>query len=249
MKSFIAGMVVLVAGLGSLFAANPDFDKILAELDTLNRFTDVDFTSTMTMVSEDPAEGTEKMVVTQFRRDTEDKFLMLMLEPSTRKGQGYLRIDDNLWMYDPESRKFSHTSMKESFEGTAARNSDFNQSSLSEDYAVASSAEGRLGAYDVYVLDLAAKHNEVTYPFAKVWIRKDNHLLLKTEEYSLSRRLMRTSLFPKYAQVGERIVPTSMIFRDELTKGKQTTITVTNISTDRLPDKVFTKAYVEQVNR
>ncbi len=249
MRKLIAALALLVAGVWSLSAAEPDFAEILRELDTLATFTDADFTSTMTMVSQDPSEGTDKMVVTQFRRDVDDKFLMLILEPATRKGQGYLRIDDNLWMYDPESRKFTHSSMKESFEGTDARNSDFNRSTLAEDYTVTSDATGRLGAYDVYILELEAGHNEVTYPYARVWIRQDNHLLLKMEEYSLSKRLMRTSLFPKYARVGERTIPTSMIFRDELIEGKRTSITVTNISTDRLPDKVFTKAYVEQVNR
>ena len=125
MKKLIAAATALLAVLTSLSAADPDFAAILKEIDNMGNFDEEDFSSTMTMVSEDPSEGTERLMVTQFRRDAEDKFLMLILEPAVRKGQGYLRVDDNLWMYDPESRKFTHTSMKESFEGTDARNSDF----------------------------------------------------------------------------------------------------------------------------
>jgi hypothetical protein len=32
------------------------------------------------------------------------------MEPESQLGQGYLKVDDNLWFYDPESRKFSHSS-------------------------------------------------------------------------------------------------------------------------------------------
>ncbi|MBN2441728.1 MAG: outer membrane lipoprotein-sorting protein, partial [Spirochaetales bacterium] len=103
--------------------------------------------------------------------------------------------------------------------------------------------------YDVYILSLKAKNNEVTYPFQKIWVRKDNNLLLKMEDYSLNNRHMRTSFFPNYAKVGDKYLPSKMLFVDELTPGRKTQITITNISLDKLHDSVFTKVYVERVNR
>ena len=99
----------------------------------------------MTMITEDPEEGVSKREVQQFRRDSEDQFLMLILEPEDRKGQGYLRVEDNMWMYDPISRKFSHISLKERFENTDARHSDFQRSSTADDYDITNVTEGKLG--------------------------------------------------------------------------------------------------------
>jgi hypothetical protein len=42
---------------------------------------------------------------------------------------------------------------------------------------------------------------------------------------------------------------TQVIFRDELVQGKQTRISMSEISTETLPDMIFTKSYVERVNK
>ncbi|MDA3812583.1 MAG: outer membrane lipoprotein-sorting protein [Spirochaetaceae bacterium] len=221
----------------------------LSFIDEQSNFDDVDFSAVMTMINQDSETGIEKNVIQQFRRDSDDKFLMLFQEPSVKKGQGYLMIEDNLWFYDPESRKFSHTSMKDSFGGSHAKNSDFGESVLSEDYIVKTVTEGLLGKYDVYIFDLEATSNEVTYPIQKMWVTKSNYLKLKTEDYSATGRLLRTSLFPSYGKVGDKFMPTKMIFTDELIEGNKTQLSITDLSTRELPDTLFTKAYVERVNR
>jgi outer membrane lipoprotein-sorting protein len=250
MKNKIMALVMLLMmGGGALIAADIDGVKILQAIDDQHNFYDSDFSSAMSMIQEDPEEGVEKMAVQQFRRDGEDKFVFLFLEPTVQKGQGYLRIDDNLWFYDPESRKFSHTSMKEQFGGTDARNSDFGVSTMIEDYNILSIEEGKLGKYDVYILDLDAKHNEVTYPKQKIWVTRDRYLVLKSENYSKTGRLLRTSLFPNYTRIGDQYIASRMIFVDQLVEGKKTSITLSEISLEPLPDSVFTKAYIERVNR
>jgi hypothetical protein len=40
-----------------------------------------------------------------------------------------------------------------------------------------------------------------------------------------------------------------MVFIDELVEGNKTQISVSEISTNDIPDHVFTKAYIERVNR
>ena len=241
---FIAAFASATASAGEL-----NYTKILKSIDNLTSFKTTDFSAVMTMVTEDPEKGVDKKVVQQFRRDKDDKFLILIEEPDVQKGQGYLRINDNLWFYDPESRKFSHTSLKENFSNTDAKHSDFGRSSLAEDYTVTGHSEGKLGRYDVYILDLKAKTNEVTYPYMKLWITKKNYLVLKASDYSLTKRLLRTSYFPKYAKVGNKYTPSVMIFVDNLVKGKKTQVSIKNISIDKLPDSIFTKSYVERVNR
>ena len=249
-KNIIIFMVLLIAGLYTASAISiNEANKILETVDTSRNFTGTDFSAVMTMISEDPDTGVEKKKVQQFRRDDSEMFLMLFIEPVSEKGQGYLNIGENLWFYDPQSRKFNHTSMKESFGGSDAKNSDFGASSLGDDYKVIKVEDDKLGRYNVYIMDLEGTNSEVTYPSVKIWITKDNSLVLKSEDYSATGRLMRTSLFPSYAKVADKFLATKMIFKDELIDGKKTQITITDISTKDLPDSIFTKSYVERVNR
>ena len=245
----LSAALLLLVSLSGMAITVEEGQEILEKLDFSMNFDNGDFAAVMTMISEDPETGIEKRVIQQYRRDAEDKFLMLFVEPVTQRGQGYLMIDDNLWFYDPESRKFSHTSMKERFGESDANNSDFGESTFAEDYRVVDVAEGNLGKFEVYVMKLEGTHNEVTYPEEKVWITKDTNLILKTEDYSANGRLMRTSYLPHYAKIGGKFMPTRMIFVDNLIAGKKTQITITDLSVEELPDTLFTKAYVERVNR
>jgi outer membrane lipoprotein-sorting protein len=248
MKRYILLFCVLVVPVFN-GTAEQDFQKILKEIYDKKSFMETDFSCTNTIVWEKPGEETTLRQAKVFRRDGEDKFVLLILKPQTQKGQGYLQAEGNMWFYDPESRKFAHTSLKDTFQDSDARNSDFRKSSLSKDYEVTGHTEDKLGRYEVYILDLAATNDEVTYPFLRLWVRKEGHLILKCENYSLAKRLLRTDLFPKYAKVRDKIIPTKMLFIDALTEGKKTQISLKDISLAHLPDSVFTKSYIERVNR
>jgi len=241
-------LLAVPAMLGSV--SLEDGQAILTEIDQRSNLEGKDLSALMTMISEDPDTGIEKTKVLQFRSDDDEKFLLLIQEPTVKKGQGYLMIDDNLWFYDPESRKFSHTSMKDQFNQSDANNSDFNSSSMAEDYKVVSLEKGKLGNYSVNILELEAVNNEVTYPKRKIWVTTGaNALQMKSEDYSASGRLMRTSYYPSYTKSDDNFIATKMIFVDELIEGKKTTITISDISFKEIPDSVFTKSYVERVNK
>jgi len=226
----------------------PEFNKLLEQIDMHLNF-DTDFSATFQMVDIDPTQGTNVFKILMFRRDTQDKFVMLFLQPETRKGTGYLRLEDNIWIYDPISRKFTHSTLKDNFEGSSAKNSDMRKSMKSVDYTTDGYTEGKLGAYDVWIADLHGVNDEVPYPFIRMWVRKSDLLILKVEDYSLTKRLLRTALYPGYARVGNKFVPSTQIFVDALVPGKKTQITVSDISVDALPNDLFTKTYIERVNR
>lgn len=139
--------------------------------------------------------------------------------------------------------------MKENFQDSNAKNSDLTASSLAKDYRIEKTERGKLGSFATYILDLRALSNEVTYPHLRMWIRQDNYLVLKLEDYSLSERLMRTAYYPHYVKIEDRYFPDKMLFVDELKKGEKTQMTFTEVSTAALPESVFTKTYLERVNR
>jgi hypothetical protein len=70
-----------------------------------------------------------------------------------------------------------------------------------------------------------------------------------TKEFSLSKRLLRSSYYLKYAKIGDNLISTQMIFKDETMDNAKTTITITNISTDELDESIFSKSYLERINR
>ena len=71
MKRLIMAMLIAAAiSVPSVFAeeVNADFfEEILEQNDFRSSFSDVDYSATMTMISEDPEEGISKRVVTIFR--------------------------------------------------------------------------------------------------------------------------------------------------------------------------------------
>jgi outer membrane lipoprotein-sorting protein len=244
-NTLVGSTVALMTMSTSVFAS----DNLLAKIDSNTNMEDYDLSMVATMITESAEDGVDKNVVRMFRRDEGDKFLILFQEPENQRGQGYLQVDDTLWFYDPESRKFTHTSMKDSFNDSDANNSDFGAPSWEEDYTVVSQTEDTLGKYSVYVVELEANNDEVTYPTMKLWVNQNPSLILKSEEYSLSGRLMRTSYYPNYTRAGNGFMPTQMIFVDEVVKGDKTTVKFDKISTGDLSDDVFTKSYVERVNK
>lgn len=247
MKWMLWGALLVLGSWAGAWGQANDFHTMLVKIDTQTHFAG-DASARVTIVSKKPGEDDNIMQAQYFRRDAQDKFMILILKPEVNKGQGYLKIDDNIIFYDPESRKFSKMTGANNFQDSNAKNSDFQASSLADDYEVVDSSREKLSAKDTWVLTLKAKKNDVTYPKQKVWIEVGTTLLLKSEDYSLSDRLMRTSYYGKYVQISGTYLATRMRFEDNLKKGEVTDLVLENPSLDKLPDAVFTQAYLEKVN-
>jgi len=234
---------------GTAFAASPDFESMVRELDKIEDFKGMDFSGVFTIASEKPGEKQSVTQIRMFRRDDKKQFLILIQLPEASKGQGYLKEDDNVWFYDPTSRKFSHSSVKENLQDSEAKNSDFANKSILDDYDIEKGEAGTLGKFPIWIITLKAKTGEASYDRMKLSVRQDKTLILKEEDYGASGRLMRTSLFPKYAEVSPgKFFPSQMLIVDEINVGEKSQITMSELSTAKLPDKVFTKAFIEQVN-
>ncbi len=233
----------------------PDFIKILKQADALVTFADSDFSALYTFVQESPGQGTSTKQAMVFRRDQENTYLIVIVKPEDDKGKGYLKSGNNLWFYDPVSRRFTFTNAKDRFQNMNARNSDFTRSNLAGDYSVVGSARQKLGKYSCWVLDLEAKTDDISFPRTKIWI-SDDGLVRKTEDYSFSGQHLRTVAFPVYQQVGSRYVPQTVVILDELRGAmingtfvkEKTTYTIARPSLQRLPDATFTKAWLENLS-
>jgi outer membrane lipoprotein-sorting protein len=253
------GAPILFAALsllaGPALRAQTDLE-ILRRADGLASYLDTDFSAEYTIIQDKPGQSRSTTTAGVFRRDSVETYVIVIMQPAVSRGQGYLKQGKTLWFYDPESRRFNTTSNADRFQNTNARNSDFTRSTLAEDYKITGGEDAVLGRYNCRVLTLEAASVDVTYPRMRIWISEDG-LVRKTEDYSLSGQLLRTSAFPDYHQIGNRFVPRRILFEEAL-KGasvdgkfvhERTQITINRPSFAKVPDSTYSKTFLESVNR
>ncbi|MFI5303668.1 MAG: outer membrane lipoprotein-sorting protein [Nitrospiria bacterium] len=191
-----------------------------------------------------------------YRRDADEKLMILFTKPKTEAGKGYLRIDKNLWFYDPTVGKWERRTDRERIAGTDSRRQDFDQSRLAEEYDPSFVGEEKLGNFNVWVLKLDVKPGmDVAYPIVKFWIDKATGNDLKREDYALSGKLMRTSYVPKWEKLYSESKNADLWYRkeiriyDEVDKGNSTIVIIRSVDLNTLPENIFTKAWLESKSR
>jgi hypothetical protein len=191
-----------------------------------------------------------------YRRDADEKLMILFSKPKTEAGKGYLRMEKNLWFYDPTVGKWERRTDRERIAGTDSRRQDFDQSKLAEEYDPAFEAEEKLGNFNVWVLKLTVKKGlDVAYPIVKLWIDKATGNDLKRQDFALSNRLMRTSYVPKWQKLYSESKKAELWYRqevriyDEIDKGNSTLVIIKSVDLHSLPENIFTKAWLESKSR
>lgn len=260
MKFFLSFIVVLFFSMPLRAASNAEYEALLQKAEDNTAFYETDFKGNYTVVQNKPGEGQNVTEATMYRRDRTGSWTILVTGPAKEKGKGYLQFDNNIWFFDPADKRFTFTSAKDKFQNTNANNSDFAPQHYARDYAIEKTEEVQLGKWNCVLFTLKAKVNNVDYPMLKLWVTKDDGLVRKKEDYSLSGQKLRTTAIPSYQLVkaveSNYSIPASMLIQDNL-KGKkiggkvqyeQTQITIRNIVFEKVPDTVYTKPYLEMMS-
>ncbi|HVW24671.1 MAG TPA: outer membrane lipoprotein-sorting protein [Polyangiaceae bacterium] len=191
-----------------------------------------------------------------YRRSADQKFMILFQKPKASEGQGYLRVDKNLWFYDPSVGKWERRTERERIGGTNSRRSDFDESRLAEEYDPEDLGSEKLGAYDAQVMNLKGKPGiDLAFPVIKLWVDKETKNVLKRQEFALSGRLLRTSYYPKWKKIysesrkADIWYPQEIRFYDEVEKENSTLILVQSVDLHSLEPNLFTKAWLESKSR
>ena len=96
---------------------------------------------------------------------------------------------------------------------------------------------------------------DVAFPTVRLWVNKENGVVLKRQELALSGRLMRTGYFPRWKKVwseskkGEVWFAEEMRYYDEVEKANQTLLLIKSVDTRPLETNLFTKAWLESKSR
>lgn len=255
MKKTLLAISILLLNAAAGLCAGSRVTPILKAIDE-NYKLKKDVRAGVTLTQQRAGEGTKIIDMAYFRRDSDDAFLIVMSAPENEKGNGYLRVGDNFWMYRKNTRTFQHVNRDESIGGSDAKSGDFETRKLTELYGPALDEAGKekisdemLGQVPVRKFEVKALVNDVDYPKKIFWTRRDNDLLLKQESYSLSGTLMQTAYFLKFTVIDGRYVPVKQMFIDEFEKGNKTIVEISGIVTGPLEDKIFTKAYLENLSK
>ncbi|MFN4215912.1 MAG: outer membrane lipoprotein-sorting protein [Brevinematales bacterium] len=229
-------------------------NEILSQIDKLYEIRN-DITAKIKLTQQ-KEENVKIMEAIYYRRDSDDAFLIVMTAPDIEKGNGYLRVGENFWLYKRNTRTFQHINRDESISGSDARSGDLEKRKMSELYTVALDEknkekieEEKLGNIPVYRIEITARAKDVTYPKQILWVHKNNFLILKAQTFSLSGTLMQTIYYLKYTQIEGRYIPLQQIFVDEFEKGNKTILELSGISFEKIPSHIFTKAYLENLSK
>lgn len=190
-----------------------------------------------------------------YRRGADNKFMFLVLAPRTEAGQGYLRIDDNLWLYSPRTGKWERLTERDRILGTDGRRQDFDESRLAEEYTPSYLGEGKLGKFKTHRLRLVAKPGkDVAWPILELDVDQDSGNALRRLDFAASDKLMRRTLYPKWLKItdpkGKEVWYAEQIyFYDEVEKGNESLVRIKAVDLSALPANMFTKAWLESKSR
>ena len=258
LKTVLTAAVLAVALLSapSALALEPaEMTKLLATIDDRQR-NGGDYKALVYLEQKEKDKTDTVREAFIYRRDADDKLMILFSRPKAEAGKGYLRLDKNLWSYDPNVGKWERRTERERIAGTDSRRADFDESRLAEEYEPTYEGEAKLGKYSAHLLTLKGKPGvDVAYPVIKLWVDKETTNVLKREEYALSGRKMRTALYPRWKKVfseskgADVWYPEEIRIYDEVEKANSTTVLIKSIDLRALEANLFTKAWLESKSR
>ena len=233
----------------------PAMHKILVELDDRQRNSG-DYKCLAFIEQKEKGKNDVLFESVIYRRDEDDKFMMLFRKPKSEAGKGYLRLDKNLFMYDPTVGKWERRTERERIGGTNSRRQDFDESRLAVEYVPEFVGDEELGKFAVHHLKLKAKKDaDVPYPVIELWVDKKTTNMLKRQDFALSGKLLRTTYYPKWGKKfsedkgADVYFPKEIRFYDEVEKGNSTLVVLRELDLRSLDKNIFTKAWLESKSR
>lgn len=185
-----------------------------------------------------------------------DRALIRVREPQEQAGSGYLRVEDELWFYDPgagQAIPLPTSALSENFLGADLSLEDFYRGTLADQFDVeilgtraASEEESSAEADKIHTLRLTPKPEApVVYGKIEILVRDSDCATLEADYYDQRDSLIRQAVFSDFVQVGEgedrRVVPLKMVFDDMIKEGSRTIETIESYEFDiDLPEQIFT---------
>lgn len=160
-----------------------------------------------------------------------DKSMTLITAPAKEAGQSFLRIDREMWSWNPTiSRiiKLPPSMLAQGWMGSDFTNDDLlNQRSIVVDYTHRIVSEEEIDGRKCYKIELTPKENApVVWGKLLFWISKENYLLLRSEYYDEDGYLVKTEVATDIKELSGRLLPTTFELIPEDEEGQKTVVTM-----------------------
>ena len=180
----------------------------------------------------------------------EKKAMIEFTNPSDR-GTKYLKLSGEMWIYFPDAEeivKISGHMLRESMMGSDFSYEDaLENEKMLEKYSVTVVGNETINERDCYVLELNAIEKDVTYAKRKLWIDKEQFVILKTQLFALSGKLLKESVMEDVKKYGDRYFATKLTMTNKLIKDSSTMFEMEELNFDvEIPDGIFTKRSLEK---
>ncbi len=247
----LAAFSLLAPALGAQAkATDPKAAALVTAFEDKTNLEGLDVTSTFTLVQKKEGEADRVLRIQIYRRDSADTFTLVFQYPDSEKGKGYWRSKDDLYLYLPSTREFVYRNRKDDVGGSDVRADLFGKSNLLGQYAASLAGTAKVANWDCDVVRLDALKLDVAYPIQKWYFRRTDGLAVKVDNYSAGETLLRTSYYVDYKRLdGGKYLFTKLLAVDALEKGQKTFLTNEGISTDKIRNYIFSKAFLEEQSR
>jgi len=226
-----------------IFGQYPDAVEVLQKIDENMSASNQIIVSTMVI----HGRRSSRSITSKSWIEGEDKSFTEYLAPAREKGTKMLKIDDQLWMYSPQSDRTIRISghmLRQSMMG-----SDLSYEDMMEDRRMSEIYSGDIVGEEIYdendcwILELTAKVDDLAYYSQKLWVDKEYLTPRKQQLYAKSGKLLKVIELSELFKIDDRWYPKRMLFQDVLLKGKGTEFIIESINFDEnIPEHIFSKA-------
>ncbi|MEA1973314.1 MAG: outer membrane lipoprotein-sorting protein, partial [Candidatus Cloacimonadota bacterium] len=169
------------------------------------------------------------------------------LSPAREKGTKMLKVDNNLWIYSPNTDRVIRISghmLRQSVMGSDMSYEDLmTDTEMQKDYTASILGKEIFNNRSCWKLELLANSPDLAYAKRIIWIDKERFISLKEELYGMSGTLLKKTEVQEVFQIEERWFPKRLTFQDVLKKGDGTEIIFEDIKFDvEIPKSRFSKA-------
>ncbi|WCL80656.1 outer membrane lipoprotein-sorting protein [Saprospira sp. CCB-QB6] len=173
------------------------------------------------------------------------------LAPARERGTKMLKLEDRLWIYSPatdRSIQLSGHLLRQSVMGSDLSYEDMMEDrKLQEIYTVKLLATEEQQGEALWVLELSAKVEGLSYPKRKIWVHQSYYVPVKEELYAKSGQLLKELTFSDIEAFGTRYYPRRTHYKDVLKKGKGTDFILLELELDaEIPAHYFNKAILKR---
>lgn len=177
-----------------------------------------------------------------YSRGTEES--LLEFTSSAERGQKVLRTKDEIYLYYPDAAeiiRLQGAALRESLVGSDVSYEDItgNRGYL-DDYQAEIIGKDSVAGRPTTIIEITAISDDIAYPKQRLWIDNSDFVLLKSEQYALSGKLLKVSETKRTIVERGKIFPVHSTISDKLKRNSQTDVIFDAVNIDvALPRGIF----------